>query len=113
MVHYIAERFRTGLREIQELYPRLASSASARTASSWAWSSIIPKGAKLGHAHLYENGVWAIFSTLDPRVLQFKPGILIGPDLVDEMLDRTAVRDRARPRRGTRRARRDRSRAGA
>jgi hypothetical protein len=41
--------------------------------------------------HLYEHGVWAIFSTLDPRVLQFKPGILLGPDLVDEILDRTAV----------------------
>jgi hypothetical protein len=40
---------------------------------------------------LYENGVWAIFSTLDPRVLQFKPGILLGPALVDEILDRTAV----------------------
>jgi acetylornithine/succinyldiaminopimelate/putrescine aminotransferase len=40
---------------------------------------------------LYEHGVWAIFSTLDPRVLQFKPGILLGPDLVDEVLDRTAV----------------------
>jgi hypothetical protein len=24
-------------------------------------------------------------------VLQFKPGILLGPDLVDEILDRTAV----------------------
>ena len=41
--------------------------------------------------HLYENGVWAIFSTLDPRVLQFKPGILLGPDLVEEILDRAAV----------------------
>jgi hypothetical protein len=40
---------------------------------------------------LYENGVWAIFSTLDPRVLQFKPGILMGPDMVDEVLDRTGV----------------------
>jgi hypothetical protein len=40
---------------------------------------------------LYENGVWAIFSTLDPRVLQFKPGILLGPAMVDEILDRTAV----------------------
>jgi hypothetical protein len=35
--------------------------------------------------------VWAIFSTLDPRVLQFKPGILLGPAMVDEILDRTAV----------------------
>jgi hypothetical protein len=50
-----------------------------------------PQGAKLVMKHLYENGVWAIFSTLDPRVLQFKPGILLGPELVDEVLDRTEV----------------------
>jgi hypothetical protein len=41
--------------------------------------------------HLYENGVWAIFSTLDPRVLQFKPGILLQPGLCEELLDRTEV----------------------
>jgi hypothetical protein len=35
--------------------------------------------------------VWAIFSTLDPRILQFKPGILMQPELVDEVLDRTEV----------------------
>jgi hypothetical protein len=40
---------------------------------------------------LYQHGVWAIFSTLDPRVLQFKPGILMHPELVDEVLDRTEV----------------------
>ena len=50
-----------------------------------------PQGAKLVMKHLYENGVWAIFSTLDPRVLQYKPGILQGPELVDETLDRTEV----------------------
>ena len=36
--------------------------------------------------HLYDNGVWAIFSTLDPRVLQFKPGILMTPELSEELL---------------------------
>jgi acetylornithine/succinyldiaminopimelate/putrescine aminotransferase len=40
---------------------------------------------------LYENGVWAIFSTLDPRVLQFKPGLLMTPDLCAELLDRVAA----------------------
>jgi hypothetical protein len=38
---------------------------------------------------LYEAGVWAIFSTLDPRVLQYKPGVLITPGLCEELLDRT------------------------
>ena len=51
-----------------------------------------PQGAKLVMRQLYEHGVWAIFSTLDPRVLQFKPGILLGPELVDEVLDRTERR---------------------
>ena len=41
---------------------------------------------------LYENGVWAIFSTLDPRVLQFKPGILLGRELCEELLDRARGR---------------------
>jgi len=50
-----------------------------------------PVGAKLVMKHLYAHGVWAIFSTLDPRILQFKPGILLGPELVDEILDRTEV----------------------
>ena len=46
-----------------------------------------PEGAKFVMRELYENGVWAIFSTLDPRVLQFKPGLLLEP---------RAVRRRAR-----------------
>ncbi|MCC5580492.1 MULTISPECIES: aspartate aminotransferase family protein [Microtetraspora] len=49
-----------------------------------------PEGAKHVMRQLYDNGVWAIFSTLDPRVLQYKPGILIDPSLAEEMLDRTA-----------------------
>ncbi|MDQ1716922.1 MAG: hypothetical protein QOE89_875, partial [Pseudonocardiales bacterium] len=41
--------------------------------------------------HLYEGGVWAIFSTLDPRVLQFKPGILLHPELAEELIERVQV----------------------
>lgn len=54
-----------------------------------------PEGAKFVMRELYENGVWAIFSTLDPRVLQFKPGILASRDLCEDVLDRldVAVRD--------------------
>lgn len=44
------------------------------------------EGAKIVMRHLYELGVWAIFSTLDPRVLQFKPGTLIDADLCEELL---------------------------
>ena len=50
-----------------------------------------PEGAKFVMRELYENGVWAIFSTLDPRVLQFKPGILVSRDLCEDVLDRLDV----------------------
>jgi acetylornithine/succinyldiaminopimelate/putrescine aminotransferase len=56
-----------------------------------------PEGAKFVMRELYENGVWAIFSTLDPRVLQFKPGLLLSRELCDEVLDRLDVAvDKAR-----------------
>ncbi|WP_234395173.1 hypothetical protein [Acetobacter papayae] len=37
---------------------------------------------------LYKRGVWAIFSTLDPRVLQFKPGLLLTSGQVGDILQR-------------------------
>ena len=48
-----------------------------------------PKGAQFVMRRLYEAGVWAIFSTLDPRVLQYKPGVLMTPELCEELLERT------------------------
>ena len=50
-----------------------------------------PQGAKAVMRRLYEHGVWAIFSTLDPSVLQYKPGLLLGPEQVEDMLQRTAA----------------------
>jgi acetylornithine/succinyldiaminopimelate/putrescine aminotransferase len=50
-----------------------------------------PEGAKFVMRELYENGVWAIFSTLDPRVLQFKPGLLLSDELCDDVLDRLSA----------------------
>lgn len=49
-----------------------------------------PEGAKAVMRELYEAGVWAMFSTLDPRVLQYKPGLLLAADVADLLLERTA-----------------------
>lgn len=40
--------------------------------------------------HLYKNGVWGIYSQLDPHVLQFKPGILCTKEYCDELLEKMA-----------------------
>ena len=90
MTHYIAERFQQGLRQIQEIYPDwFVGIRQDGVVMGLEFNH--PAGAKLVMKHLYAHGVWAIFSTLDPRILQFKPGILLSPELVDEILDRTEV----------------------
>jgi len=90
MVHYIADLVGTRLREIQQLYPDWFTGIR-QNGVVLGLEFNHPQGAKYVMRHLYAGGVWAIFSTLDPRVLQYKPGILLEPDLAEEMLLRTEV----------------------
>jgi acetylornithine/succinyldiaminopimelate/putrescine aminotransferase len=90
MVHYISDRIGRGLRDIQDTYPDWFTGIR-QNGVVMGLEFAHPQGAKYVMRRLYENGVWAIFSTLDPRVLQYKPGILLKPELVEELLDRTEV----------------------
>jgi putrescine aminotransferase len=47
-----------------------------------------PEGAVSVSRALYENGIWAIFSSLDKRVLQWKPGVLLSAGMCQEIMDR-------------------------
>ncbi|UVO30708.1 aspartate aminotransferase family protein [Bradyrhizobium arachidis] len=47
-----------------------------------------PEGAIAVSRALYEHGVWAIFSSLDKRVLQFKPGLLLDVTTCQEIVER-------------------------
>ncbi|WP_457940436.1 class-III pyridoxal-phosphate-dependent aminotransferase [Mesorhizobium sp. 10J20-29] len=87
MVNYISETFRNGLHEIMKLYPDFFVGIR-QCGVVMGLEFDFPEGAKPVMRHLYENGVWAIFSTLDPRVLQFKPGVLMTADLCHEVLER-------------------------
>jgi acetylornithine/succinyldiaminopimelate/putrescine aminotransferase len=87
-VHYLAERFGAGLAAIQAAYPDWLVGIR-QNGVVFGLEFGRPDGAQAVMRRLYENGVWAIFSTLDPSVLQFKPGILVDPELADEILDRT------------------------
>ncbi|MDN4094976.1 aminotransferase class III-fold pyridoxal phosphate-dependent enzyme [Brevibacillus agri] len=57
-----------------------------------------PEGAKHVMRALYNNGVWAIYSMLDTKVLQFKPGLLCDQNYCDELLSRCelSIRQAAR-----------------
>ena len=90
MVHYISDFIGSGLRRIQADYPDWFVGIR-QNGVVMGLEFAHPQGAKYVMRHLYDNGVWAIFSTLDPRVLQYKPGILLKPELAEELLDRTEV----------------------
>jgi acetylornithine/succinyldiaminopimelate/putrescine aminotransferase len=90
MVHYIADLFADGLARIQSDYPDWFVGIR-QNGVVIGLEFDHPEGAKFVMRELYENGVWAIFSTLDPRVLQLKPGILLGRDLCEDVLDRMDV----------------------
>ncbi|MFI5623119.1 aspartate aminotransferase family protein [Nocardioides sp. NPDC051685] len=90
MVHYIADLVGSGLQEVQAAHPEWFT-AIRQNGVVLGLEFAHPEGAKFVMRELYQLGVWAIFSTLDPRVLQYKPGILMAPDLVEELLDRTSL----------------------
>lgn len=90
-VHNVADYLRSGLDEIRGLYPDFFTGIRQNGVILGLEFDGHPEGAKPVMKHLYENGVWAIFSTLDPRVLQFKAGILMNQDLCEETLRRVEV----------------------
>ncbi len=87
IVDYITKRMRRGLGSIMSLYPDFFTGIR-QSGVVMGLEFDHPEGAMYVMRALYENGVWAIFSTLDPRVLQFKPGILMDRVLCDDVLSR-------------------------
>jgi acetylornithine/succinyldiaminopimelate/putrescine aminotransferase len=87
MVNYISELMATGLTEIMKLYSDFFVGIR-QCGVVMGLEFDYPEGAKPVMKHLYENGVWAIFSTLDARILQFKPGVLMTAPLCEELLER-------------------------
>jgi acetylornithine/succinyldiaminopimelate/putrescine aminotransferase len=88
MVHYIADLVGRGLRGIQARYPDWFVGIR-QNGVVMGLEFAHPEGAKFVMRELYQCGVWAIFSTLDPAVLQYKPGLLMTPELCEELLQRT------------------------
>ncbi|MFK5978701.1 MAG: aminotransferase class III-fold pyridoxal phosphate-dependent enzyme [Rhizobiaceae bacterium] len=90
MVRYVSDFIRAGLDDIQALYPDFFTGIR-QNGVILGLEFNDPEGAKPVMRHLYEHGVWAIFSTLDPSVLQFKPGILMTQSLCEDLLTRVEI----------------------
>ena len=88
MSHYIAAFFAQGLDRIQAEYPDWFIGIR-QDGLVMGLEFAHPEGAKFVMRRLYDRGVWAIFSTLDPHVLQYKPGLLLDPALGAQILEIT------------------------
>ncbi len=89
-VDHIAARLRAGLESIQKQNTGFFTGIRQRGVIFGLEFASHPEGAKPVMRELYRAGIWAIYSQLDPRVLQFKPGLLLTPAQCDEILERTA-----------------------
>lgn len=90
MVRYIGDYLRAGLDEIMATYSDFFTGIRQHGVIMGLEFNH-EQGAKPVMKHLYENGVWAIFSALDPRVLQFKPGLLLTQADAEDVLRRMAI----------------------
>jgi len=90
MVRYISDYMRAGLEQIMAAYPDFFVGIRQHGVVMGLEFNH-EQGAKPVMKNLYNNGVWAIFSTLDPRVLQFKPGLLMTQADCEEVLRRVEI----------------------
>jgi acetylornithine/succinyldiaminopimelate/putrescine aminotransferase len=86
-VKFVASHLRAGLDRIREKFAPFFSGIRQRGVI-FGLEFDHPEGAKLVMPHLYKHGLWAIYSQLDPRILQFKPGLLCTRELCDDILAR-------------------------
>lgn len=86
-VEFVSRYLRSGLERIREKYPDFFTGIR-QLGVVMGLEFNYPDGAKYVMRHLYNNGVWAIYSMLDTKVLQFKPGLLCDKAYCDELLSR-------------------------
>lgn len=87
-VDTVAAKLRAGLETIQKKHAFFTGIRQRGVIFGLEFNTH-PEGAKIVMRELYAKGIWAIFSQLDPRVLQFKPGLLLTPADCDDILNRT------------------------
>jgi acetylornithine/succinyldiaminopimelate/putrescine aminotransferase len=96
-VHMVTEFMAEGMRDMMDRHGDIFTGVRQKGVVLGLEFSNYPEGAVYVSRALYEHGIWAIFSSLDKRVLQWKPGVLLTAEVCQEILDRfDAAMPRAR-----------------
>jgi putrescine aminotransferase len=96
-VHAVTKFMETSMRQMMAKHSDIFTGVRQKGVILGLEFSGHEQGAVAVSRALYEQGVWAIFSSLDKRVLQWKPGLLLTPELCAEIIQRfDAAMPRAR-----------------
>ncbi len=96
-VAFVSDFMAEGMREMMQRHADIFTGVRQKGVILGLEFSNHAEGAVHVSRALYEHGIWAIFSSLDKRVLQWKPGVLLTSEMCQEILDRfDAAMPRAR-----------------
>lgn len=85
-VRAIADYLRSGLEDIRNRRPFLSDIQQCGLVIGLRFDA--PDGGMQMTGALYQQGLWAMFASFDPSVLQFKPGLLVDRAYCDDALQR-------------------------
>jgi acetylornithine/succinyldiaminopimelate/putrescine aminotransferase len=85
-VRAIADYLRSGLEDIRNRRPFLCDIQQCGLVIGLRFDA--PDGGMQMTSALYQQGLWAMFASFDPSVLQFKPGLLVDRAYCDDALQR-------------------------
>jgi acetylornithine/succinyldiaminopimelate/putrescine aminotransferase len=86
-VRFLESYLKAGLDRVRERYPDFFTSYTQR-GIIFGLTFDRPDGGINAMRAMFENGIWAIYARFDPRIVQFKPGLLCTKEYCDELLTR-------------------------
>ena len=86
-VEFMTEYLKKGLDDVKALYPDFFTSYTQR-GIIFGLKFDYPDGGIKTMKSLCDNGIWAIYARFDPKVIQFKPGLLCTKEYCDELLEK-------------------------
>lgn len=89
-VEFVSNYLREGFEALMKKYPK-AFVGIRQNGLIYGLEFAGKEGAVIAMQHLYKHGVWAIYSQLDPSVLQCKPGVLVTREYCDELLEKMDI----------------------
>ena len=86
-VHFLEEYLKQGLDRVHDLYPDFFTGYTQR-GIIFGLEFDFEEGGQHAMRALFNHGIWAIYARFNPKIVQFKPGLLCTKEYCDELLEK-------------------------